>query len=138
MIKTILCDIDGTVADNPNLRGWYDYNNVDKDLPKETIIRLVNLLQSSGYFIIFITGRAENSSGKTKLWLDRYFNFEYGLLMRDDRDKRSDYVIKKELYYEYIDGKYQVEFVLDDRNSVIDMWRKELGLTCLHVDYGDY
>lgn len=32
----------------------------------------------------------------------------------------------------------RVKFVLDDRNQVVDMWRKDLGLTCLQVDYGDF
>jgi hypothetical protein len=28
--------------------------------------------------------------------------------------------------------------VIDDRNQVVDMWRMELGLVCLQVDYGDF
>lgn len=28
--------------------------------------------------------------------------------------------------------------VIDDRNQVVDMWRKDLGLCCLQVDYGDF
>jgi hypothetical protein len=28
--------------------------------------------------------------------------------------------------------------VLDDRNQVVDMWRNDLGLTCLQVDWGDF
>jgi len=33
---------------------------------------------------------------------------------------------------------YFVEFVVDDRQQVVDMWRRTLGLTCVQVDYGDF
>jgi len=27
---------------------------------------------------------------------------------------------------------------LDDRNQVVDMWRRELALPCFQVNYGDF
>jgi len=33
--------------------------------------------------------------------------------------------------------KYHVEFVLDDRNQVVNFWRY-LGLTCFQVAEGDF
>ena len=36
-----------------------------------------------------------------------------------------------------IKDKYQVDYVLDDRNQVVEMWRS-LGLTCLQVADGDF
>ena len=38
---------------------------------------------------------------------------------------------------ELTDGNYNVKFVLDDRNRVVEMWRS-LGLTCLQVADGDF
>ena len=35
------------------------------------------------------------------------------------------------------DDKDQVLCVFDDRQKVVDMWR-ELGLTCMQVDKGDF
>ena len=46
--------------------------------------------------------------------------------------------IKKEIVDEHIKGKYFVKFVLDDRDQVVDMWRKEMGYACLQVNYGDF
>ena len=46
--------------------------------------------------------------------------------------------MKKEVYHKYIEGKYDVLFVLEDRDQAVAMWRKELGLTCLQVEYGDF
>jgi hypothetical protein len=34
--------------------------------------------------------------------------------------------------------KFHIDFVLDDRNQVVDMWRNDLGLMCLQVDWGDF
>jgi len=42
------------------------------------------------------------------------------------------------MYERLVPGTYDVLLVLDDRNQVVDMWRKELGLTCFQVDYGDF
>jgi hypothetical protein len=57
--------------------------------------------------------------------------------MRKLNDNRPDDIIKKELYDQYIKGKYFVKFVLDDRDSVVRMWRNE-GLLCLQVYYGNF
>lgn len=59
------------------------------------------------------------------------------LYMRTPGDMRKDFVIKKELYDAKIKNKYNVQFVLDDRNQIVDMWRG-LGMTCLQVDYGNF
>jgi hypothetical protein len=58
--------------------------------------------------------------------------------MRDTGDTRKDSVLKKELYEAHVKGHYFVNFVLDDRNQVVDIWRLELGLPCLQVNYGDF
>ena len=56
-------------------------------------------------------------------------------------DFRSDVDVKRELYQENIEDKYDILFVLDDRNSekypVVPMWR-ELGLTCFQVAEGNF
>jgi hypothetical protein len=57
--------------------------------------------------------------------------------MRKSGDYRKDYEVKKEIYETYIKDKFNVLCVLDDRQSVVDMWRS-LGLTCLQVNYGDF
>jgi hypothetical protein len=63
--------------------------------------------------------------------------FPYRLIMRATGDMRKDSIIKQELLEREIVPNSFVDFVLDDRNQVVDMWRS-LGLTCLQVDYGDF
>ncbi len=58
--------------------------------------------------------------------------------MRKENDGRKDAIIKRELFDAEIAGKYFIEFILDDRNQVVNMWRDELKLPCFQVYYGDF
>lgn len=42
------------------------------------------------------------------------------------------------IYDQNIRDKYEIEFVLDDRDQVVRMWQEELGLTCFQVACGDF
>ena len=52
-------------------------------------------------------------------------------------DKSKDTIIKKEIEGGEIQGSYNVLFVLDDRNVVVDQWRS-LGLQCFQVADGNF
>jgi hypothetical protein len=58
--------------------------------------------------------------------------------MRPAKDYRRDAIIKKEIFDREVAGKYYIEFVLDDRDQVVEMWRKERKLTCFQVNYGAF
>ena len=57
--------------------------------------------------------------------------------MRKDNDKESDADVKMKIVKEHINPK-RVWFVLEDRDDVVQMYREDLGLTCLQVNKGDY
>lgn len=138
--RCVLVDIDGTVA---QMQGRYpfDWQRVGEDLPKQDIIRLVKVLKENGNQIIFFSGRDEVCRNITREWLCEYFQWkvsDFQLFMRKNNDQRKDSDIKFDLYEEHIRNKYFVELVIDDRQQVVDMWRRKLGLTCLQVDYGDF
>ena len=57
--------------------------------------------------------------------------------MRTPKDNRKDCIIKRELFDAHIKGKYYIDFVLDDRNQMVDLWRS-MGLTCLQVADGNF
>jgi len=50
---------------------------------------------------------------------------------------RKDVIIKQEIYEEHIKDKYDVLFVMDDRNQVVEFWRS-IGLTCFQVAEGNF
>lgn len=131
----IICDIDGTLAHMKN-RSPYDWGRVDTDEVDPTIKNLLDVLKDK-YFIILVSGRDEICREKTEKWL-RGNDIPYGtLLMRPEGDIRKDSIVKRELFERCIRPYYDIEFVLDDRNQVVDMWRS-LGLKCLQVQEGDF
>jgi hypothetical protein len=57
--------------------------------------------------------------------------------MRGNDDNRCDSIVKEEIYNEYIKDKYNVLAVFDDRDRVVDMWRR-IGLPTYQVYYGSF
>ena len=134
----IICDLDGTIA-LLNGRSPYDATHCDQDLLNAPVADIVKRFQASGHEIIFLSGREDKFREPTVRFLVTHLGetFPYQLIMRATADMRKDSVIKQELLEREILPHFQVDFVLDDRNQVVDMWRG-LGLTCLQVDYGDF
>lgn len=138
LTEIILCDIDGTIAEM-NGRSPYDETKVKTDLPIRPVIEILNAFKKTKvmFEVVLLSGRHDTCKSDTEAWLREHgVNYDK-LFMRKGDDNRPDYIIKKELYEEHINGKYNVLFVLDDRNQVVDLWRS-LGLKCLQVDYGDF
>jgi predicted kinase len=133
--KAIICDLDGTLA-LLNGRNPYDASTCENDLINIPVLEILRKFKDK-YMIIFCSGREDKYLIQTYNFLKKCDNsFKY-LLMRKTGDFRKDAIIKKEIFDEHIKDKYYVEFVLDDRNQVVEMWR-ELGLTCLQVREGDF
>lgn len=134
----VLVDIDGTVA-KMNGRGPHDYHLVSTDVENYNVVSLVQALRyDSGLSVVFMSGRPTSCRSDTEEWLYENVKVPYlGLHMRRSGDYRSDDVVKLELFNQHIRGKYNVAYVLDDRNRVVEMWRR-LGLTCLQVAEGNF
>lgn len=100
---------------------------------------VISLLKNSGLPVIFVTGRHGNIDiiNETIEWIKSQGLKIYKIYFRKEKDNRNDAIVKKEIYERNIKDKYFVEFVLDDRNSVVKMWRS-LGLLCLQVWDGDF
>jgi predicted kinase len=152
--KCILVDIDGTMA-LMNGRGPYDWHRVGEDKPNTPIHFLVDLLEM-GFEdrwdgnewrpepiveIVFLSGRDEVCRPETESWLAGHGYGNHKLFMRpslpDGVQQPADNIVKLALFDEHIRHNYNVQFVLDDRDQVVEMWRS-LGLTCLQVNYGNF
>lgn len=128
----IICDIDGTIAINDGHRSSYDWKNVIFDKPNWKIRDILTVLRFN-YKIIYLSGRDEICREDTEKWLMNHLFPDGVVYMRSRGDNRKDYIVKEELFFKYINGKYNVAFVLDDRPQVIrNVWQK-LGLTTLIV-----
>ena len=130
----VICDIDGTIAIMKN-RSPFDWKKVGEDLPNKVVIEAV---KNSGYHIIFMSGRDSICRTETENWLRHYFPVSsWELFMRSNNDNRDDTIVKRELFFNHVHGKYNPRMVFDDRRKVVVMWRS-LGLTCFEVADHDF
>lgn len=132
-IKTILCDIDGTIALMQN-RSPFEWQKVYQDLPVNQVLDILKSLQKTGlYEVVFLSGRDDECMELTKQWLKNVAKIEYSnLYMRKNKDLRADTIVKEEIYNQYLSDK-NIAFVIDDRTQVVKMWHK-LGLFVLDVN----
>lgn len=131
----IICDIDGTLA-HMSGRSPYDWKRVGEDSADEPIINLLHMIKDKVH-IILLSGRDGSCRKETIKWLEDYEIPFDDLHMRQAGDNRKDHLVKRDLYDYHIEPYFEVQFVLDDRDQVVDMWRS-LGLKCLQVERGDF
>ena len=131
----IICDIDGTLA-HMHDRSPYDWSKVGNDKVDTPIAWLTSILFRS-VSVILVSGRDASCHKETQDWLAKNGICYTKLIMRKEGDNRPDEMVKEEIFNDNIRGNYNVRFVLDDRNKVVDMWR-QLGLKCLQVAEGDF
>ena len=133
--KAIIVDIDGTLAHMKD-RSPFDWQRVGEDECDDIIKGIVNAYDNLGVTIV-MSGRDGSCRDITIKWLEDN-NIKYDLLlMRAENDFRKDSIVKQELFDNNIKNKYYIEYVLDDRNQVVDMWRN-MGLKCLQVQEGNF
>lgn len=132
----IIVDIDGTLA-HMNGRGPYDYDLVHTDLVDESVRYVVNQMFPTNTIIV-LSGRSDDCLDVTEAWL-RENDVRYDeIYMRKTGDYRPDWIVKNELFQAHIAGRFRIRFVLDDRNQVVDLWRRKLGLPTWQVADGDF
>ena len=147
-IKTpaIMVDVDGTLALMHHKRSPFDWDKVGMDLPNKSVITLVNNLYklreiaycaSEEIAILIMSGRDGSCNKETKNWLDEHKVKYDDFFMRPEGNFEKDSVVKHRIYIEEIYPHYDVQFVLDDRNQVVDMWRS-IGLPCFQVAPGNF
>ena len=126
----VICDIDGTVANNDHrqhlLKGFKTWDkffaHLGEDLPIPEVIEFVINLHNEGRDIVFVTGRPARYEEATRKWLERYFDFEIKLIMRQDKDKRNKVEVKKEIFLENFKSE-DIFLVIDNDRDLIKMWQ---------------
>lgn len=144
-MKAIICDLDGTLCDlrhrlhymghKPKMRD--EFHAAAKDDSIYTDVLDVLLGYQVGYYhddrrILLVTCRPERYRADTVAWLQKHRVPYHDLIMRADGDTREDALIKGLIYTYHIEPHYDVQFVLEDKTSVVRMWR-ERGITCWQV-----
>lgn len=136
--RAIICDLDGTLClfgnKNPYER---DFEN---DVVNESVKQILDMYIHHPYAcaprILFLSGRSGKYEQTTREWISRKIglpNKTWELYMRKEGDSRSDVIVKKELFDEHVRDKYHVDFVIDDRLQILDLWRS-LGIFTFSVN----
>lgn len=144
--RAIIFDIDGTLAkidhrrhfvrgDRKNWKAFFEA--LSEDEVNEPVKQLYDLARGK-YTLILCSGRPDNYRLQTELWLEKHgINDYFALFMRAQGDKRQDYDTKKDLYFRFIKPYFEVQWVVDDRDQVVTMWREQ-GITCFQCAEGDF
>lgn len=135
----IIVDIDGTLAHMDDRRGPYDTSKYHLDRFDWIISQLIYSYKSHDYAmkVIVMSGRDEEFRDVTEAWMAK-FGFEWDeFYMRPKGDLRNDAVVKNEVFEKYVAGRYSIDFILDDRDRVIRMWRDK-GLRAYQVADGAF
>jgi hypothetical protein len=150
-IECVLVDIDGTLADCDHRRhfirgegkkNWQAFLSPEMaalDSLIEPVARVVTALSLSGLSIIYVSARPNSLRIVTEAWLKKFdlWFLPQMLYMRTEGDTRPDTIVKHELLQEIRAEGYQPILALDDRDTVVAMWRNE-GITCMQVAEGDF
>ena len=142
--EIVIFDIDGTLADvserihhlRKKPKNWNAFfQGMAQDKAIHSMVRLCNILFASGIHIVLCSGRSEEHRTQTVEWLAQQGVSYHGLLLRKDKDRRSDTEVKRELLATL--DKSKILFVVEDRSRVVEMWRSE-GLVCLQCAPGEF
>ena len=147
--KIVIFDLDGTLAlidkrrdlatkDNGKF-DWdvfFDPTNIDLDLPNQPVIDMANLLSKQGYTITILSGRSDVTHQATINWLAKHDVYYDHLVMRPQNHLYLPDNDLKQMWLDSI-GVDNVAMVFDDRQQVVDMWRRN-GLTTFQVADGDF
>ena len=148
--KIVIFDLDGTIADisvrrhlatkddgRMNWTIFQDPKNIDLDVPNQKVVDMLDMIDNTDKYQIWIlSGRSDVTKDVTIDWLSNNgINYDH-LIMRPQKHL---YMADNDLKQMWLDdiGVDNVAMVFDDRQQVVDMWRKN-GLTTFQVADGDF
>ena len=145
-MKTIIFDVDGTIADCDHRRHFVESNNDWKsfkeqtvnDTPVQWVCDIAKRFIAQGDQVAFFSARNETEREITEQQISEWIGDGHkGLFLRENDSYDPDEVFKANLAdkFEEIGGK--IDLVFDDRNKVVDMWRAR-GTTVVQVADGDF
>lgn len=153
-MKTVIFDLDGTIANIDKRRemstmengkmNWeifFTPENIWFDLPNEPVIEMAKIL-SQKHRIVILSGRSKATKQETVRWLNK-FEVPFDVIKMRPTTREWLFMPDDDLKQHWLDTlfsgdkKKDVLCVFDDRQKVVDMWRRN-GLTCFQVDEGQF
>lgn len=143
----VIFDVDGTLMNIEHRRHFVNDGNNDwkafedamvNDVPNFPIMHIAfDMSNDDNHEVVIVSARNERHREITEKQInDCGVKFEH-LFLREDDDFRPDHVFKQDVLDALIDADWWPELVFDDRNNVVDMWRRN-GIVCAQVAEGDF
>ncbi len=146
---TVIFDLDGTlalvdkrreIAKKPNgkidFNIFYDPQYIELDEPNSFVIELAKMYKRDGYEIVIVSGRSDRTKEATDRWLEKYGVLYDRMIMRKRKNFTPDNELKERWLEKYLDPD-NIHVVVDDRQRVVDMWRRN-GLDVFQVANGNF
>ena len=146
---TVIFDLDGTlalvdkrreIAKKPNGKIdfdiFYDPQYIELDEPNSFVIELAKMYKRDGYEIVIVSGRSDRTKEATDRWLEKYGVLYDRMIMRKRKNFTPDNELKERWLEKYLDPD-NIHVVVDDRQRVVDMWRRN-GLDVFQVANGNF
>lgn len=143
--KIIIFDLDGTLSLCGHRRHFVEgkeknyeffFNACINDPPNKPVIKIFKTLRRMVNKIFILSGRSDIVRRKTVDWLIINDISPDYLFMREDGDSTPDDVLKEQ-WLKILQKDYEIEMVFDDRQKVVDMWRRN-DITCFQVADGNF
>ena len=113
------------------------FSEMENDSVRQDVQKILIDLYNRGHTIIFLSARPDSYRDVTLKWLaDKTLSFAYTLIMRQSHDKRPDTEVKADMLNLHFPDKGVIHTIIDDRPSVIRMW-KEMGINVMDVGKGE-
>ena len=140
-MRVAVFDVDGTLMNiqhrrhyvsgpDKDWKSFFDY--MQFDTINDHVFQLAHALNNDGYEIVVVSGRNERHREITEQQL-AFGKLDYKtLIMRPDDNYDPDFVFKKQILDTMRESGLDPQFSVDDRPSVVQMWR-ENGVPCFDV-----
>lgn len=140
MKKACLVDLDGTLSNcewrlplvrTPGVKK--EWGKFFRGIPNDTVIEHTRdyVKLHPNLLVIYFTARPANTEAWTRDWLNKNNLMSANshsetplLFMRDEKDFRPDTIVKEEMLKKHIINKFDIAFAIDDKQSIIEMFRR--------------